>query len=140
MDKTYDKRKKVVYDLLCDDLYTPMKFKELAILLQVPKEQREELRTVLEALEREGKIYLSKRGKYVKGETKRLSGVYRANAKGFGFVETEGETPDVYIGEEYTGEALDGDTVEYAVIKDVPGKRSMRNIMLRSILTGMYLF
>ncbi len=129
MDKTYDKRKKVVYDLLCDDLYTPMKFKELAILLQVPKEQREELRTVLEALEREGKIYLSKRGKYVKGETKRLSGVYRANAKGFGFVETEGETPDVYIGEEYTGEALDGDTVEYAVIKDVPGKRSEGKIV-----------
>ena len=129
MDKTYDKRKKVVYDLICDDLYTPMKFKELAILLQVPKEQREELRTVLEALEREGKIYLSKRGKYVKGETKRLSGVYRANAKGFGFVETEGETPDVYIGEEYTGEALDGDTVEYAVIKDVPGKRSEGKIV-----------
>ena len=30
MSKKFDKRKKVVYDLICDDLYTPMKFKELA--------------------------------------------------------------------------------------------------------------
>ena len=43
MDKTYDKKKKIVYDFICDELYTPMKFKELAILLQVPKEQRDEL-------------------------------------------------------------------------------------------------
>ena len=38
MDKTFEKRKKVVHDLICDDLYTPMKFKELAVLLQVAKE------------------------------------------------------------------------------------------------------
>ena len=48
---------------MCDSLYTPMKFKELAMLLQVPKENRDELRKILEALEKEGKIYLSKRGK-----------------------------------------------------------------------------
>ena len=63
MDKTYEKRKKVVYDLICDDLYVPMKFKEIAMLLQVSKEQRDDLRQILEELEEEGKIYLSKRGK-----------------------------------------------------------------------------
>ena len=41
MDKTFEKRKKVVHDLICDDLYTPMKFKELAVLLQVAKEDRD---------------------------------------------------------------------------------------------------
>ena len=76
MDKAFEKRKKVVYDLMCDSLYTPMKFKELAMLLQVPKEKRDELRQILEALEAEGKIYLSKRGKYCKGEAKKLTGVY----------------------------------------------------------------
>ena len=39
-----------------------MKFKELAMLLQVPKDQRNELREILEALEAEGKIYLSQKG------------------------------------------------------------------------------
>ena len=86
MSKKFDKRKKVVYDLICDDLYTPMKFKELAILLRVAKEDRDELRQILEALEQEGKIYLSKRGKYCKGHAKRLTGVFRASLKGFGFV------------------------------------------------------
>ena len=57
MSKKFDKRKKVVYDLICDDLYTPMKFKELAMLLRVAKEDRDELRQILEALEQEGKIY-----------------------------------------------------------------------------------
>ena len=58
MDKTIEKRKKVIYDLICDDLYVPMKFKELAMLLQVPKDQRNEFRKILETLEAEGKIYL----------------------------------------------------------------------------------
>ena len=61
ISKKFDKRKKVVYDLICDDLYTPMKFKELAMLLRVAKEDRDELRQILEALEQEGKIYVSKR-------------------------------------------------------------------------------
>ena len=47
MSKKFDKRKKVVYDLICDDLYTPMKFKELAMLLRVAKEDRDELRQIL---------------------------------------------------------------------------------------------
>ena len=75
MDKGFEKRKKVVYDLMCDSLYTPMKFKELAMLLQVPKENRDELRKILEALEKEGKICLSKRGKYCKGEAKKCKKV-----------------------------------------------------------------
>ena len=61
MSKKFDKRKKVVYDLICDDLYTPMKFKELAMLLRVAKEDRDELRQILEALEQEGKISFQER-------------------------------------------------------------------------------
>ena len=68
-----EKRKKVIYDLICDDLYRPMKIKEMAMLLNIPKEQRPQLREVLDALVREGKIELSPRGKYRKGETKFLT-------------------------------------------------------------------
>ena len=103
MSKKFDKRKKVVYDLICDDLYTPMKFKELAMLLRVAKEDRDELRQILEALEQEGKIYLSKRGKYCRGHAKRLTGVFRASLKGFGFVVLdEGDSEDVFIGADDT--------------------------------------
>lgn len=130
MDKAFEKRKKVVYDLICDSFYTPMKLKELAILLQVPREQREELREVLSALEEEGKIYLSKRGKYCRGEAKRLVGIFRANVRGFGFVELEGETSDVFIGEDATGGAFDGDTVEITITKE-GGRRSREGKVVR---------
>ena len=51
MDQTFEKRKKIIYEFICDDMYVPMKLKELAILLQVPKEQRSELKAVMDALE-----------------------------------------------------------------------------------------
>lgn len=38
-----EKRKKVICDLVKDSLYVPMKEKELAMLLQVSKEDREEV-------------------------------------------------------------------------------------------------
>ena len=29
MDQTFEKRKKVIYDFICDDFYVPMKIKEI---------------------------------------------------------------------------------------------------------------
>ena len=43
-------RKKMIYDFICDELYVPMKAKEMAIVLNVPKSQRGELLEVLDAL------------------------------------------------------------------------------------------
>ena len=39
MDQTFEKRKKIIYEFICDDMYVPMKLKELALLLNIPKEQ-----------------------------------------------------------------------------------------------------
>lgn len=63
-------RKKMIYDFICDELYVPMKAKEMAIVLNVPKSQRGELLEVLDALTAEGKVEISGRGKYVKSEGK----------------------------------------------------------------------
>ena len=42
------KRKKVICDLVNDSLYVPMKEKELAMLLQVSRQDREEFRGILQ--------------------------------------------------------------------------------------------
>lgn len=118
MEETLEKRKQVIYDFICDDLYVPMKLKEIAIILQVPREQRSELREVLEALEAEGKIYVSQKGKYIKGRSARLTGTFQANARGFGFIIREGEDEDVFISGDNTGEAYEGDQVEFVMLKD----------------------
>ena len=65
--RQFEKRKKVLFDFINDDLYVPMKIKEIAVVLQIPGEQRQELREVLDALVEEGKITISKRGKYTCG-------------------------------------------------------------------------
>ena len=39
-------RKKTIYDFICDEFYVPMKVKEIAIMLNVPKSQRADLQEV----------------------------------------------------------------------------------------------
>lgn len=123
MDQTFEKRKKVIYQLICDEFYVPMKLKELAILLQVPKEQKSELKRVLDALEAEGKVHVSSKGKYSKGEAKHLVGTYTAHAKGFGFVTIEGEAEDIFISEDDRNGAFHNDQVEVVLKASTGGKR-----------------
>lgn len=87
----YETRKKMVYDFMCDDMYVPMKIKELCIVLGVKKEDRPQLEQILLDLQAEGRITLSKRGKYSKSEIKKTVGVFTAHQRGFGFVTVEGE-------------------------------------------------
>ncbi len=123
MDPTFEKRKKVIYEFICDEFYVPMKLKELAILLQVPKEQRNELKRVMDALEAEGKVHVSSKGKYSKGEARHIVGTYTATSRGFGFVTVEGEADDIFISEDDINGAFHNDKVE-VVIKAAPtGKR-----------------
>ena len=125
----FEKRKKVIYDFICDEMYVPMKLKEMAILFQVPKNEKNELRKVLEALVDEGKIRVSKKGKYVKGESQTFVGTYQPHPRGFGFVIIEGEEEDLFISEEDSNGALYGDQVE-AVVKATPeGKRKEGKII-----------
>ena len=135
MDGTFEKRKKIIYEFICDDIYVPMKLKELAVLLQVPREQKKELKEIMDALVEEGKVCISKKGKYCKGEAKRLNGIYHAHPRGFGFVTVEGESEDIFIDEDDTGGAFQGDTVEISITGKPDGKRKEGKV-LRIISRG----
>lgn len=117
-----EERKQTVYGLICDEFYVPMKAKEMAILMNVPKAQRHELQEVLDALVAEGKIEVSSKGKYTKGTSPNLTGVFTAHARGFGFVTIEGETEDVFIPESSTNGAIQDDVVQIALVPS-SGKR-----------------
>lgn len=52
----FEKRKKLICELLEDEMYVPLKEKELAAFMQVAREDREAFRKVLDALLREGKV------------------------------------------------------------------------------------
>lgn len=134
--KQYETRKKKLYDFMCDELYVPMKIKELAIMLGVKKEQRPMLEQMLKELLEEGKIELSKRGKYTKSEEKKITGTFLANPRGFGFVSVEGEAQDIFIPEDETHGAMHMDTVEI-VILPASGRRRKEGSVLGILKRGM---
>ena len=78
--KLQDKRKKIICELIQDQIYVPMKEKEMAAFMQVAKEDREEFRHLLDELLREGRISITEKGKYVKPGKDILKGTFISNA------------------------------------------------------------
>ena len=135
-ENSAEKRKKVICDLVNDPVYVPMKEKELAMLLQVSKEDREEFRRLLQELLAEGKLMLTVKGKYMKSNGKVLTGTFISNSKGFGFVEIEGREEDLFIPEDKTNGAFHKDIVEVALLPGRDGKRQEAQV-LKIIARGM---
>ena len=135
-ENSAEKRKKVICDLVNDPVYVPMKEKELAMLLQVSKEDREEFRRILQELLAEGKLMLTIKGKYMKSNGKVLTGTFISNSKGFGFVEIEGREEDLFIPEDKTNGAFHKDIVEVALLPGKDGKRQEAQV-LKIIARGM---
>ncbi len=123
MDTQFEKRKNLICELVADEQYVPMKEKELAAFMQVAPSDREAFREVLGALLSEGKIQLTKQGRYVKPDVNRPVGTFIGNARGFGFVEVEGYEEDFFIPEDKTGGAFHMDRVQIAFL---PGRRGQR--------------
>lgn len=125
--KTQERRKKLICELVEDELYVPMKEKELAIFMQVKPEERAELKQILDELLAEGKLQITKRGKYLKGDGKKqdeeLIGTFISNSRGFGFVEIEGREQDLFIPESGVNGAFHKDTVRVELLKEQRGKR-----------------
>ncbi len=117
--EVFNNRKNMLAELiLTNELYVPMKTKELAMLLQVPKEQRHELQEVLDALMADGTIGVTKKGKYCKPETTALTGVYESTKRGFGFVVVEGREDDIFIKESDSNGAFHLDKVKITITSE----------------------
>ena len=125
----YDEKKKKILSVINDKNYKPLKQKELAFLLQVEPDDREEFRDILADLVKEGKVLLNKRGKYQSLSTLRKIGTFIGNPKGFGFVTVEGEEEDYFIGERDTGCAMHNDKVLIQITGTPAGKRKEAKVI-----------
>jgi ribonuclease R len=121
--KNFEERKKAIVNFIDSEFYVPMKEKELAIMLQVEPEERPVFKKALEELLQDNTLQITKRGRYIKSEVRLLTGTFISNAKGFGFVEIEGETEDYYIPETKVHGAFHQDTVQIALLPGHRGKR-----------------
>lgn len=121
--------KEQVYKLMCNELYVPMKRKELAALLQIPKERRDDLQQILDALLLEGKIEVSGHGKYSKTPGNVIVGTFSGTQKGYGFVIVEGMDEDIFIPENNTNGAINKDVVSVVITDEHSGKRKEGRIV-----------
>ena len=131
-----EKRKKLILELFKDDLYTPMRRKELAMFMQVDESNRADFDSIIDEMLNEGLIRQTQRGKLVlpgdgperRAEEKVLralkpskyptfTGRYIATRSDFGFVEVEGLDEDFFVPGELSLNAFNNDTVTIEVIK-----------------------
>lgn len=107
-----NEKKNKILEFMKDKQYIPMKAKEIANILNVPKNEYEDFRRLLNELEEENKIEKNKKSKYkLIDNSKFLTGIFRANQRGFGFVKLEDSDEEIYISEHNTKSALNGDKV-----------------------------
>ncbi|MBR2704603.1 MAG: ribonuclease R [Clostridia bacterium] len=114
-------QKQKVLGFIEDENYVPMKAKEIANLMCVPKDEYAEFIQILKELTDEYKICINRKSKYSPiRNTNYKKGIIRINEKGFGFVKIEGEDEEIYISGKNTNTALNEDevVVEITDVKD----------------------
>ncbi len=132
----FEQRKNAIRQIIYEDNYVPLKLKEFAFFLEVPKEDREDLRQVLQALVDEGTVELTARGKYVKPSNRRAEGIFTRNQRGFGFVTVKGEPQDIFIPAEYVNGACHKDLVLVKVTKRASGGKRPEGLIEKILDRG----
>ncbi|MCI8352696.1 MAG: ribonuclease R [Clostridia bacterium] len=111
-------RKEKILEFIKDKEYVPMKLKEMVQVLMVPKEEQDELRSILDELEADYKIRKNRKNKYILMDELYVEGEFSANQRGFGFVKIKDSDEEIHISMENTKNALNGDTVLVKVIEE----------------------
>ncbi len=113
-----EEQEQKVLNLIKDKEYAPMKAKEIAIVMGVPKNEYNDLLRILGNLEMKMKIQKNRKNQYKPVEEIYYDGLYRKNQKGFGFVKLEDQEDEIYIAKENSLRALNGDRVLIKIIEE----------------------
>ena len=111
-------KKEKILELMKDDDYVPMKAREIAMIMRVPKNEYNEFLEILGELELEFKIQKNRKNRYKIVDKIYYDGIYRKNQKGFGFIKVENQEDEVYITKENSLNALNGDRVLFEIIEE----------------------
>lgn len=112
-----DKKEKIL-EFMKDKTYVPMKAKEIASIMRVPKNEYNIFLEILGELEIELKVRKNRKNKYQIIDKQYYEGIYRKNQKGFGFVKIENQEDEIYITKEKSLNSLNGDRVLIEIIEE----------------------
>lgn len=133
----FNKKRIMLEEIFAKEDYKPMKFKELVAFLQVPRNEKYQLRELMEEFVTSGKMIVNSSGQFQLPGDGVKTGIYAGTSRGFGFVTVEGEEQDIFIPEVSTKGALHGDRVMITINEEQSGKRkegTIINILERSII------
>ncbi len=125
-NEKYLQRKEALTSFFSDSNYSLLTMKQIAALFKIKKEDREELKQILDELEKEGIVFVDESMRYIPvSKYNLIKCVYQAKSPSFGFgIVDEGE--DIYISSENSNTAMSGDEVLVSITvsnKDLPKSR-----------------
>ena len=129
-------KENTILNFMKDKDYVPMKAKEMALVLNIPKDRYNELIEVLNNLESECKIIKNRKNRYRLNDDDVLVGTYRRNSKGFGFVKTEEFEEEIFVSKDDSNNALNGDKVLINIYKNHEKGKSVEGKIVKIISHG----
>ncbi|CAK7076314.1 MAG: Ribonuclease R [Eubacterium sp.] len=139
--------KKMVKSVIENSRYRPMRFKDLAYLLDLHnKKDKQMMNNLLTEMVRKGKIACDHQERYVNiKDEKRITGILQGHSRGFGFVTPDDESidQDIFIAPSSLNGALDMDRVEVRLLTTAKDRRAEGEIVKvlergRSKLVGRF--
>lgn len=132
-----EEQKEKVLGFIEDENYVPMKAKEIADLMCVPKECYSDFIEILKELTDEYKICMNRKSKYLPiKNTNYKKGIIHINEKGFGFVKVEGEEEEIYISGKNTNSSLNEDEVVVEIIDEKYGANHSEGKVVKVLKRG----
>lgn len=140
-----EEKKEVILNFIKSKSYVPMKAKEMASILMVPKNKYIEFKKILDELEKEFKIRKNKKNQYRVNNVNYIEGIFRGHEKGYGFVSPIKEgLEDIYIKKGNTKSALNGDKVLVELVKEKESDYNAEGIVVsvveheKDVLVGTF--
>ena len=130
-------RKKRITEYINSPAYVPLKVHELAVVIDVPAEDRPLFEEVIDSLSAEGVIVITKKGKIMPAAKMNIyPGIFTGNARGFGFVRIEGRESDIFIPPDRVGGAMNKDKVLIKITGESRDGKRAEGEVLRIIEKG----
>lgn len=129
-----EERKQRILAFMREQSYKPLKFSELAVVLDVPKEDRPALQELLDEMAKDGLIIKTRKERYgVPDRMGLIAGRFQGNPRGFGFVLPDMGEDDVFIPANAINGAMHGDRVIARLHKSIPGEKHREGEIIQII-------
>ncbi|MCR5521098.1 MAG: ribonuclease R [Lachnospiraceae bacterium] len=113
-----NEKKEKILGVITSKEYRPMKAKDLAVLMNVPREDKKDFMAAVDSLLSDGRIIEDNRNLLKLPGENVFSGIFSGTTKGFGFVHISESEEDIFIPASSVVDAHDKDKVLIEIVKN----------------------